>query len=165
MSVPSIPTWIAIVATMLGVGIIVADGFGSGNLLGDFYALVCAVLLAVSLTLARKSGKDLSPGARLWWFGVCCVCATDDHLGWHHAVGADLVDPRCRSANPTGGVSRCGWPPRFIPAPQVALFYLLETVLATALGLVRVCRSARTPMYLSAVRWSSQRFQAMPCGN
>ncbi len=126
---PSIPTWIAIVATMLGVGIIVADGFGSGNLLGDFYALVCAVLLAVSLTLARKSGKDLSlaPG----YGGLVSAVFALPMIIW---AGTMPLAPIWLILDaglliPLAGITL--WlAPRFIPAPQVALFYLLETVLA-----------------------------------
>lgn len=126
---PSSPTWVAILATLVGVGIIVADGFGSGNLLGDFYALICAILLAVSLTLARRSGKDLSlaPGygglvsgffalPMILWMG-----SMPDAPVWLVLDAALLV--------PLAGITL--WlAPRYIPAPQVALFYLLETVLA-----------------------------------
>jgi len=57
---PSIATTGAIFATLAGVWIIVSDGFGTENTMGDIFALICAGVLAVSLTWTRKSGKDLS---------------------------------------------------------------------------------------------------------
>lgn len=126
---PKFHTWLAIAATVVGVGIIVADGLGTGNLFGDILALMCAGFLALSLTLTRKSGKDLSlaPG-----FGglVSAAFALPTLL----LVGGELGAPVWLALDalilvPIAGITL--WlAPRFITAPQVALFYLLETVLA-----------------------------------
>ncbi len=126
---PRFHTWLAIAATVVGVGIIVADGLGTGNLFGDILALMCAAFLALSLTLTRKSGKDLSlaPG-----FGglVSAAFALPTLL----LVGGELGAPVWLALDalilvPIAGITL--WlAPRFITAPQVALFYLLETVLA-----------------------------------
>ena len=122
-------TWLAILATLVGVGIIVADGLGTGNLFGDILALMCAALLALSLTLARKSGKDLSLAPGFGGF-VSAVFALPTLL----FVGAELGAPLWLALDalvlvPIAGITL--WlAPRFITAPQVALFYLLETVLA-----------------------------------
>ena len=126
---PTIATWIAIAITLAGVSIIVADGFGTGNLLGDVCALVCAALLALSLTLARRSGKDLSlaPG----YGGVVAAAFALPMILW---TGSVPQAPHWLVLDvlvlvPLAGITL--WlAPRFIPAPQVALFYLLETVLA-----------------------------------
>jgi drug/metabolite transporter (DMT)-like permease len=126
---PSGATRMAILVTLVGVGIIVADGFGTGNLLGDVFALMCAGLLALSLTLARRSGKDLSlaPG-----FGglvsaafalpmIIWASTAPQASAWLFVDAVFLV--------PLAGITL--WlAPRYITAPQVALFYLLETVLA-----------------------------------
>ena len=126
---PGWHTWGAIVATLLGVGIIVGDGLGTGNIVGDLFSLICAVLLALSLTLARRSGKDLSlaPG----YGGVVSATFALPMILWFgtmpEAVGWLLVDALIFV--PLAGITL--WlAPRYIPAPQVALFYLLETVLA-----------------------------------
>ncbi|MEP1205996.1 MAG: DMT family transporter [Rhizobiaceae bacterium] len=126
---PTMATWIAIIATLIGVGIIVADGFGTGNLVGDLCALICAALLALSLTLARRSGKDLSlaPG----YGGVVAAAFALPMILW---TGNMPQAPLWLALDvivlvPLAGITL--WlAPRFIPAPQVALFYLLETVLA-----------------------------------
>jgi drug/metabolite transporter (DMT)-like permease len=126
---PSTATWAAILTTLIGVGIIVADGFGTGNLLGDISALICAALLALSLSLARRSGKDLSlaPG----FGGIVTAAFALPMILWT----ASLPDaPLWLLADvlilvPLAGITL--WlAPRYIPAPHVALFYLLETVLA-----------------------------------
>lgn len=126
---PKLATVLAIIATVIGVGIIVWDSFGSGNLLGDAMAMICAMLLALSLTLARRSGKDLSlsPG-----FGglVSCVFALPMVL-WFSAMPQAPIWLVLDAVIlvPIAGITL--WlAPRYIPAPHVALFYLLETVLA-----------------------------------
>jgi drug/metabolite transporter (DMT)-like permease len=122
-------TWLAILATLVGVGIIVVDGLGTGNLFGDVLALMCAGLLALSLTLTRKSGKDLSlapgfGGLVSAAFAMPTILLVDYELQapiWLALDALILV--------PIAGITL--WlAPRFITAPQVALFYLLETVLA-----------------------------------
>ena len=126
---PSPATWIAILVTLIGVGIIVVEGFGTGNLLGDIFALICAALLALSLTLARRSGKDLSlaPG----YGGVVAAAFALPMIVW---TGNMPEAPLWLALDvvvlvPLAGITL--WlAPRYIPAPHVALFYLLETVLA-----------------------------------
>ena len=125
---PGLHTVAAILATLLGVGIIVSDGLGTGNLTGDIFALICAGLLALTLTLTRRSGKDLSlaPGfgglvsaafalpMALW------VSTVPEFPGWLLFNSLVVV--------PLAGITL--WlAPRFITAPQVAMFYLLETAL------------------------------------
>ena len=122
-------TWAAIFATILGVGIIVSDGVTTGNLAGDLMALICAVLLAFSLTLARKSGKDMSlaPGFGGMVSGLFALPMILFVTTWPEAPIWLALDAMVFV--PLAGV--CLWmAPRFIPAPHVALFYLLETVLA-----------------------------------
>ncbi|MGI9366148.1 MAG: DMT family transporter [Rhizobiaceae bacterium] len=126
---PSVATWLAIIATMIGVTIIVADGLGTGNLLGDAFALACAAMLALSLTLARRSGKNLSlsPG----YGGVVSASFALPMMLW---TGTPPTAPQWLVIDafvvmPLAGITL--WlAPRFISAPNVALFYLLETVLA-----------------------------------
>ena len=126
---PKATTLLAIAATIIGVGIIVWDSFGTGNLLGDALAMMCALLLALSLTLARGSGKDLSlsPGFGGLVSGmfalpmVLWMSNVPDAPIWLAIDALILV--------PIAGITL--WlAPRYIPAPHVALFYLLETVLA-----------------------------------
>ena len=112
---PSTATWAAIFTTLIGVG--------------DICALICAALLALSLSLARRSGKDLSlaPG----FGGIVTAAFALPMILWTATLPvaslwllADVL-----ILVPLAGITL--WlAPRYIPAPHVALFYLLETVLA-----------------------------------
>lgn len=122
-------TLAAIVATTVGVMVIVSDSISLGNWRGDLLALGCAVLLALSLTLTRRSGKDLSlaPGFGGMVSGLFALPMIVFVSPWPEAPIPLIVDALILV--PVAGVTL--WlAPRFIPAPQVALFYLLETVLA-----------------------------------
>ena len=122
-------TWAAIIATLAGVLIIVSDSLTTGNWIGDLFALGTAGLLALSLTITRRSGKDLSlaPG-----FGgaVSALFALPTVLMFSAMPEAPvwlIIDAFVLV--PIAGITL--WlAPRYISAPQVALFYLLETVLA-----------------------------------
>lgn len=122
-------TWLALFMTIIGVGIIVRGGLTGGTYLGDMFALLLALQLALLITLTRKSGKNLAlaPG-----FGGCITAAfslplviayssTPESWGWVISNAAILV--------PIAAFC-LALAPRFIPAPQAAMFYLLETVLA-----------------------------------
>ena len=126
---PKPSTWIAIAATIAGVAIIVGGGLQAGTWFGDFFALVTAVTLALALTLSRKSGADMSlapglGGAILTAFALPMAVlhyTPPQSWAWLAVNGALLV--------PIAAVC-LAMAPRFIPAPQAAIFYLLETVLA-----------------------------------
>lgn len=126
---PDLPTALAIAATLAGVAIIVADGLGTGNWLGDGLALFCAAALALALVLTRRSGRDLSLAPA---FGglVSAAFALPMALAvspWPQAPVWLAIDAFLLV--PVAGIAL--WlAPRYINAPTVGLFYLLETVLA-----------------------------------
>lgn len=126
---PKAATWLAIVMTIIGVSIIVQSGLTSGSVYGDIFALICAISLGFGLTLTRKSGMDMSlaPG-----FGgllsvvfalplMIAYSSMPQHWGYVISNAAIIV--------PISAFC-LALAPRFIPAPQAAMFYLLETVLA-----------------------------------
>ena len=126
---PSLATIGAIAATILGVWIIVFEGFGTTNTLGDIFALICAFLLAFSLTLTRRSGQDLSLApafgglvSGLFALPTVLLLGSMPEMPIWLAIDALIFVP---IAAVTLWLA-----PRYITAPQVALFYLLETVLA-----------------------------------
>lgn len=126
---PKTVTWIAIAVTMIGVGIIVGGGLQAGTWFGDFCALGAAVTLAWAITLSRKSQADMSlapgfGGAVAGLFALPLVLVNSpppESYLWVIANAAFLV--------PVAAICLAA-APRFIPAPQAAIFYLLETVLA-----------------------------------
>lgn len=122
-------TWAAIGITTIGVAIIVVSSVETGNGWGDFFSLCCAATLALALTLTRKSGQDLSlapgfGGAVSACFALPIALAwspSPESWSWAFANAAILVPVAafCLAIAPL-----------YIPAPQAAMFYLLESVLA-----------------------------------
>ncbi len=126
---PTFVTWIAILATMIGVIIIVSDGVETGNWFGDLTSLLAAIVLAYSLVRTRQSGKDLSLSGSVGGM-ITALFALPLALMYSSFPG----EPQWVLLNVLFLVPLSGFTltlaPRYIPAPQVAIFFLLETVLA-----------------------------------
>lgn len=126
---PRPATLIAMAAMLGGVLIIVGDGIGAGHFFGDMLALINALLLASALTISRASGKDMGFAALLSAGGPFVLAAFMTwqsgyrvEIPWWIVLNGALVIPLsffCLAAAP-----------KFISGPEVAMFYLLETVLA-----------------------------------
>ncbi len=90
-----------------------------------------AFTLALAITLSRKSPADMSlaPGLGRSDFRGLCPAHGDLSITSHREAGSGCLSTRqlCWFHLPAICLAAA---PRFIPAPQVAIFYLLETVLA-----------------------------------
>lgn len=125
---PKSMTMIAMVLMVVGVLTIVGDGLRTGQVLGDALALLSAFLIAAAITLSRASGKDMGFAAivsnilpfilavPMVWINGFEVAAP----GWILLNGV-LIFPLAFFCLAIA--------PRFISGPEVAMFYLLETVL------------------------------------
>lgn len=126
---PANATMLAMLVMILGVGIIVSDSVGTGNLFGDAMALFSSFVIASAITVSRASGKDMGFTALIgviFPFLVAVVMVADvgyrvDQPWWILFNGA-IIMPISFFCLATG--------PRYISGPEVAMFYLLETVLA-----------------------------------
>lgn len=126
---PSTATLLAIPATLFGVLLIIGAGFETGNWMGDLAALATAFLIALAITLARRSRTDMRYAAALGAFlpaliAVPFVAVEGIHseaIGWLALNGAMIV-PIALICLALG--------PMFVPAPIVSIAYLVETVLA-----------------------------------
>jgi len=126
---PSNATMLAMLVMILGVGIIVSDSVGTGNLFGDAMALLSAFIIASAITISRASGKDMGFTALIgviFPFIIAVFMVADvgyrvDQPWWILFNGA-VVMPISFFCLATG--------PRYISGPEVAMFYLLETVFA-----------------------------------
>jgi drug/metabolite transporter (DMT)-like permease len=124
------PVTLAAMSVMIGgVLIIVFDGLGSGNIVGDLLAVASAFLIAAATTITRASGKDMGFTALVAVILPLIVAAamvqkTGYHVQapWWVILNGAVVMPISFFCLATG--------PRYISAPEVAMFYLLETVLA-----------------------------------
>ncbi len=126
---PKTSTLIAMGVMVVGVGIIVSDSLGTGNLAGDLLAACSAFLIASAITITRATGRDMgftSLVAVALPFVVAAAIVLQQGFrieapGWILLNGA-VVMPLAFFCLATG--------PKYISGPEVAMFYLLESVLA-----------------------------------
>ena len=122
-------TWMAIFITFFAVAYIFYDSLKLGNFLGDIFGFVTALGLAINANLARYAKKvDLVPSAVL---GKLCVAVfafffvENFELNGTDLVIIPLMCIMC-VAIPFVLVTIA---PRFISAPEVNLFFLLEVII------------------------------------
>ena len=122
-------TWTAIGVVVLGLLIVGSRGLIVGNWLGDFLALMCAVIMAGFFTIVRgRRAVNLIPATG---FGLLLAALVASPFAvfpemsssqWVYLiVGAGFVVPIACALLTLG--------PRYIPAPEAAMLSLLETVL------------------------------------
>lgn len=124
-------TLAAMAAMFAGVAVIVGDGMAAGNLFGDMMALASWFLVASAITISRASGRDMglaALAATALPFAVALFAVARQGGGlaieapWWVVLDGAVVMPLSFYCLATG--------PRYITGPEVAMFYLLETVLA-----------------------------------
>ena len=122
-------TWTAIGVVVLGLLIVGSRGLTGGNWLGDFLALMSAVIMAGFFTVVRgRRAVNLIPATG---FGLLLAALVASPFAvfpemsssqWVYLiVGAGFVLPVALALLTLG--------PRYIPAPEAAMLTLLETVL------------------------------------
>jgi drug/metabolite transporter (DMT)-like permease len=126
---PRTGTLVAMGVMVIGVLIIVSDSVGTGNLVGDMLAVCSALLIASAITISRASGRDMGFTALvgvLFPFLVATffVAKTGYRVEapWWIIFNGAVVMPIAFFCLANG--------PKYISGPEVAMFYLLETVLA-----------------------------------
>lgn len=126
---PRPATLFAMAAMLFGVLIIVGDGISAGHFLGDMLAVTTALLLACAITISRASGKDMGFAALLSAGGPFLVAV---FMTWQTGYRVDV--PWWVILNGVAVIPLSFFclaaAPRYISGPEVAMFYLLETVLA-----------------------------------
>ena len=130
---PPTRTWFAIALSFLGILIIVYNDLESGNLLGDVLALVTATGLGITFVIIRhRKSVNMLPAMSMGKLLSAIVAIplaaplamTDLGLGLMMFLGLVLLPI---------SFALITWGPRYIPAPEVSLLMLLETVLAPIL--------------------------------
>lgn len=124
-----VETWAAILVAVAGVSVVVSDGLGQGTLRGDAVAILAtATLAAMLVTLRQNRTRNMVPAIA---FGGLLAAA----------VMLPLTDPFAVSDQDTVILGLLGVVilpasfalitrgPRYLPAAEVALLVLLETVL------------------------------------
>ena len=126
--IPDSKTWIAIVITLIAVTYIFYDSIEMGNFYGDLFGLITAFGLACNAVIARfAKDRDLVPSAVI---GKLCVAIfAFFFVDTFALIGNDkiIIPLMCIMcvAIPFVLVTIA---PRFIPAEEVNLFFLLETI-------------------------------------
>lgn len=126
---PGNATLLTMAAMVFGVILIVHDGLASGNLFGDAMAACSALMLACALTLSRSSGAGMG-------FVPLIASATSGIAGLFLLPEGGLVvaDPVYILLNGLVLLPLAYWclatGTRYLSAPEVGMFYLMETVLA-----------------------------------
>jgi len=126
---PDYRTWIAIIITFIAVAYIFYDSIELGNFYGDIFGLITAFGLACNAVIARfAKNRDLVPSAVI---GKLCVAifalffVESFALVEKDLIFVPLMCVMC-VAIPFVLVTIA---PRFIPAEEVNLFFLLETII------------------------------------
>ena len=126
---PDKKTWISILITFLAIIFIFYDSLGVGNFYGDILAFITAVGLAVgAVTIRSARSKNLVPAAvvgKLFVALFALFFIDSFMLSEKDLIIVPLMCILC-VAIPFVLVTIA---PRFIPAAEVDLFFLLETIL------------------------------------
>ncbi|UDL91230.1 DMT family transporter [Mesorhizobium sp. PAMC28654] len=119
----------AMALMLVGIVIIVGGSVGSGHLFGDFMALCASLMVASAITISRASGKDMGFTALVGVilpFAVAVFMVSkvgfQVNAPWWIIFNGAVIMPISFFCLANG--------PKYISGPEVAMFYLLETVLA-----------------------------------
>ncbi|MBZ0129967.1 MAG: DMT family transporter [Rhodobacteraceae bacterium] len=130
---PRAATWAAMAAAALGVGLMIGDGITTGRSIGNLTALFSAFMFALMLVLARRSGKaDVLGGTFLGGviaglLALVCLPLVGSGLG---ALPRDIALALFMGAFTIGlGIALVTWGTPFVPAAEVSLLVLIESVL------------------------------------
>ncbi|WP_417417551.1 DMT family transporter [Hoeflea sp.] len=127
---PKPQTFAAMIAMVLGVLLIVSDGIKAGNLSGDLLAFASSFILAGAITVSRKARTDLG-------FAPLFAAIVPSIVGMVMLGSPSnlvLEEPVWLVLNGAVIIPIAFWclatGPKYISGPEVAMFYLLETILA-----------------------------------
>ncbi|MDJ0957251.1 MAG: DMT family transporter [Arenicellales bacterium] len=130
---PPVRTWVAILLSFLGILIIVYHDLESVHMSGDLLALVTAMGLGITFVIIRhRKSVNMLPAMSMGKLlsGIAAIplaaplAMTDLGLGLMLFLGLILLPV---------SFALIAWGPRYIPAPEVSLLMLLETVLSPIL--------------------------------
>jgi drug/metabolite transporter (DMT)-like permease len=125
---PHAVTFGAIVIMLAAVLVIVREGMAAGHSLGDALAFLATLSISAAIVLSRASGRDM---------GFMAVTAAGLILPVAAVVvafqGFDVADPKWIVIDGLLVINlsffALGLAPRFMPGAEVAMFYLLETII------------------------------------
>mgnify|MGYP003624598060 FL=1 len=127
-------TWLAILSCLIGVAILVTDDAGSGNQTGNILALMTAMLMGIEFSLMAKiPHQQIWPSLSIGYFFSALISAL---LSLLMTTSLSLADANLIAVLAMGLVilpfsfMLISQGPRYLPAPEVAMLMMLETVCA-----------------------------------
>lgn len=131
--VPARLTWVCMFGAIVGVGLMIGDGFALGHTLGNIYALISSLSFAAMLVFARKS-RQPDPLGGTFLAGVFCILIG---VGFSSVLGRGLtVSPYdmglilFMGAFTIGlGIALMTWGTAYVPAAEASLLLLVESLL------------------------------------
>jgi drug/metabolite transporter (DMT)-like permease len=148
---PPLRTWFTIAAAFTGMLVIFYHDLGSVSLLGDLLALVTAVGLGITFVIVRhRKAVNMMPAMSMGKFASALAVVplaapfdmTATGLGLMLFLGLILLPV-------SFGLLTLG--PRYIPAPEVSLLLLLETVLGPLIVWLAIGEAAATSTIVGGV--------------
>jgi drug/metabolite transporter (DMT)-like permease len=129
----SLITWASMIIVFIGIYIVMSGSFGGKNLVGDFFALITAVMMGFTFTLTRKY-KDINMvpvnaiggliAALIALLMATKITVPAEVVGYIIAMGAIL----------SISFSLITIAPRYMPAAEVGMIMPLETVLGSLIA-------------------------------
>ncbi|MDI7861037.1 DMT family transporter [Rhizobiaceae bacterium n13] len=128
---PARATLVTMAVMVIGVGTIVSAGLTSGHLVGDALALLSALSLAAAITIARASRREMGFVSMAGTIIPACIGFAFVFAG---SGSFHIAEPFWIVFNGAVMMPLAFWclatGPRYLSAPEVGMFYLLETILA-----------------------------------
>ncbi|MDP6164087.1 MAG: DMT family transporter [Candidatus Thioglobus sp.] len=129
----SIITWVSMIIVFIGIYIVMSGSIGGESLVGDFFALITAVMMGFTFTLTRKY-KDINMvpvnaiggliAALIAFVMAHKITVPTEVIGYIIAMGAIL----------SISFSLITIAPRYMPAAEVGMIMPLETVLGSLIA-------------------------------
>ena len=126
-------TWTSMIIVFIGIYIVMSGSFGGDSLVGDFFALITAVMMGFTFTLTRKY-KDVNMvpvnaiggliAALIAFLMANKITVPAEVVGYIIAMGAIL----------SVSFSLITIAPRYMPAAEVGMIMPLETVLGSLIA-------------------------------
>ena len=130
---PEFYTWISMIIVFIGIYIVMAGDSGGMNLMGNFFALASVIIGGFSFTLLRKY-KNVNMVPAMAVNGIVIA-----FIGFIFADSLVLSSQSMLYIFASGIVLAVSFSlitiaPQYIPAPEVAMFFPLGTVLGTLIA-------------------------------
>ena len=129
----SLVTWASMIVVFIGIYIVMSGSLGGENLVGDFFALITAVMMGFTFTLTRKY-KDVNMvpvnaiggviAALIAYVMASKISVPPEVIKYIVAMGVIL----------SISFSLITIAPRYMPAAEVGMIMPLETVLGTLIA-------------------------------